>query len=393
MKQYRTHDCLLSAEEDAFRSWVETVLRPRALAQMIRVEVFDNEMGNAAFLPEVLSQQQHQSEFQLPIWEYLDVAVSEDRIRRGRKALRTHRNTFLAIERRYGIDPGIICAIWGMESGFGAVKGPYPVLSALATLAWRGRQQAYFESELVAALRIIQSGLAPAHKMIGSWSGAMGQGRFMPSSFLNFSVDFDEDGERNIWGPDPTDALASIGLFLYKHIWKPGQPWGHEIALPEDFDYALINADMTMSTTDWHQLGIKSADGSDLPNYGKAGILLPAGADGPAFIVHSNYHVLLRYNRASSYALAVGHLADRLTGGKPFVRDWPRTQDALTPDQISEAQVRLTAIGYATYGVDGMIGPRTTDAVRRFQHDRNMVADGYLTLALLEALRSAHGAT
>lgn len=375
-----------------FHDWIARVVRPRALGRMIQAGVFDKAMGSAQFLPDVVERQMNQSEFVLPIWEYLDIAASEERVRNGRTALRKRRELFIEIERRFGVEPEIVAAIWGLESGYGVNRGSVPILSALATLAWRGSRQAFFEDELVAALRILQSGHTTPEKMVGSWAGAMGHGQFMPSSFLNFAVDFDGDGRKNIWSNDPTDAVASIANYLSKHGWRRGQPWGYEVSLPEGFDYALVGMDQAHGALFWDDRGVRTVTGDRLPDYGVGSILLPAGARGVAVMLLRNAHALLRYNNAEAYVLGVGVLADRIGGHKGLVQPWPFDDRVLTRSEVREAQELLSDLGYSTQGVDGMRGPNTGRAVRAFQTDEGLVPDGYLSGTVLDLLREKGGA-
>lgn len=371
-----------------FRDWLERVVKPKALGRMIRPELFDQAMETARFLPELIDRQKNQTEFVIPIWEYLDIAASEERVRNGRTALRRHRQLFIDIERRFGVEPDVIAAIWGLESGYGVVRGTVPILSALATLAWQGRRGSFFEDELIAALRILQSGHVEADQMVGSWAGAMGHGQFMPSSFLNFAVDFDGDGRKDLWSPDPSDAMASIANYLNKHGWRRGQPWGYEVMLPEGFDFERVGLDQSASAADWSDIGVRTAMGNALPDYGAGSILLPAGASGIAFMLLRNAHVLMRYNHAEAYVLGIGVLADRIAGGKGLVGTWPLDQRELSRAEVREAQERLTSLGYSTLGADGLRGPNTARATRAFQIDQDLAPDGYVSPAILDRLRA-----
>lgn len=370
-----------------FRHWVERSLKPRAIGRMIAPDLFDSVMARAELLEDVLERQSTQKELVLPIWEYLDVAATEERIRNGRQALRRYRELFIEIERRYGIEPTIIAAIWGLETGFGTNRGEYDVISALATLAFKGRRSVLFEYELISALRIVQSGHIPPTEMKGSWAGAMGHAQFIPSSFLNFAVDHDGDGRADIWSKAPDDALASVANYLRKHGWRQGQPWGCEVELPDRFDYRLAGPDHAMSTADWHNLGVCLPDGGQLPDYGMGSILLPGGAHGVALMVLRNFHVITRYNRSQSFAIGIGHLADRIGGGRPFAASWPTGDQVLSQGEVSELQTRLSRLGFDTKGANGFRGSETTYAVRAFQAEQGLDPDGFMTVNLLERLR------
>ena len=375
------------ADQDAFEAWIAQVLKPRAIDKLIRADVFRRTMSEVPFLPHVLERQATQKEFSLPIWDYLAIAASEERVRNGRQMLRRHRGLFNRIEQAFGVEPEAICAIWGLETGYGVVMGDTPVIPALATLAFRGRRAAYFEDELIAALRIAQLNDCPIRHSRGSWAGALGHGQFMPSAIIDFGVDLDGDGQISLDLGDPTDALASIANYLKKHGWRQGQPWGVEVRLPAGFDYASAGLDQVLPSRDWAERGVTTVDGNLVPDYGAGSVLLPAGADGVALLVLRNFHVVLRYNKAVAYAIGIGHLADRLAGGKPFVARWPEDQRELTGNDISEAQFLLTRAGFDTLGIDGMAGPNTATAVRGYQAARGLVPDGYIGPGLLERLR------
>jgi membrane-bound lytic murein transglycosylase B len=375
------------SEQDAFDNWIAEVLQPRAQEKRIRPEVFRRAMAELPFLADVLDRQANQKEFNLPVWEYLAIATSEERIRNGRQMLRKHRALFNTIEQAFGVEPEVISAIWGLETGYGVVMGDTPVIPALATLAFAGRRAGYFESELFAALRLVQLGKIRADQLKGSWSGAIGHGQFMPSTVLEFGVDLDGDGTTDLCGPDPSDALASVANYLKKHGWRKGQPWGIEVRLPTGFDHARTGLDQTLPTRDWSAMGVVTVDGGKVPDYGATSVLMPAGATGAALLTTRNFHVILRYNKAISYAIGIGHLADRLVGGKAFAADWPVGEREFTSGDISEAQYLLSRAGFDTLGIDGMIGPNTTRAARAYQAASGLVADGYVGPDLLDRLR------
>ena len=377
---------------DDFQTWVKG-LRARALDRQIRGSVFDRIMDQVQPLPEVLDKQANQPEFRLSVRDYMDITVSEERIRNGRLKMRQTRDVLMRIEAEFGVEVEVIMAFWGLETGFGANRGTYPVIPALATLAHGGRRRGFFEDELIAALRIAQMGDARPDQMVGSWAGAMGHGQFMPSSFQDFAVDFDEDGRRDIWAEDPTDALASIANYVAKHGWRKGQPWGIEVLLPDGFDHALTGPGRNKTVAEWTALGVTPARQMPIAEYGAASIILPAGARGTALMVFRNFHVILRYNRAETYGVAVGHLSDRFAGGKPFVQGFPEGQRVLSREELREVQMRLTNMGFDTQGIDGFMGPNTGNAIRAFQKAQGAFADGFPGVCVLERLRSlAHEA-
>lgn len=334
----------------------------------------------------VLELDGRQPEFTRPIWEYLDSAVSEDRVTEGR-ARRARMGADLArIEERFGVDAEVLLAIWGIESAFGANFGDMSVVRSLSTMAWQGRRRSFAEEQLMAALRILAAGDVTAQRMVGSWAGAMGHTQFMPTSFETYAVDFTGDGRRDLWAADALDALASTANYLARSGWTRGAPWGVEVRLPPGFDYALAD-ERPRPAPEWTRLGVRTAGGGPLPDHGPAGILLPAGARGPAFAIFPNFSAIKRYNNATSYAMAVGHLADRIGGGGPFLGDWPRGDRPLSRTEREEMQRMLTALGHDTKGADGVVGPNTRAAIRAFQSSRGLPADGYDSAELLALLR------
>jgi len=370
--------------QDGLDQWL-VAFRDRALAAGIASGTLEA-LAGTEYLPKVVHNDRHQNEFTKTIWDYLDKAVSDDRITGGVAAMEKHKNTLKRIETTYGVDAEIVTAIWGLESAYGAVRGDIPTLHALATLAYDGRRGAFFEGELIAALKIIQVGDATAETLRGSWAGAMGHTQFMPSSWHAFAVDFTADGKRDIWSDDPTDALASTAAYLAGKGWIKGAPWGVEITLPPGFDYDLTTERVKKSVSEWQAMGVRLATGGDLPDHGAASVLLPGGHKGAAFLIFHNFHVIESYNTADAYVIAVGHLADRLKGGGPILSPWPRDERALSFDERVGLQKRLTAAGFDTGGVDAKMGPKTVAALKAFQKAKGLVPDGFPTLSVLRAL-------
>lgn len=385
--QERRIEVVIEGNQQGLDGWVEG-FRNRALAAGISPAAFDAGMAGVTFLPKVVERDRRQDEFTRAIWDYLDRAVSEDRIALGQKALREQAAVLDRIEATYGVDREAVVAIWGLESSYGAVRGDIPTISALATLAYDGRRGAFFEGELIEALRILQGGHVTPKAMLGSWAGAMGHTQFMPSSWAKLAVDFDGDGKRNIWSKDPADALASTAAYLAKAGWKKGAPWGREVRLPKGFDYLLAGPRTQKPLAYWAGLGITDAKGGALEGGDWAALLLPAGAGGPAFLIFDNFAAIETYNLADSYVIAVGHLADRLAGAGPFVAAWPRDLRVLDYFERVELQERLTAAGFDTLGADAKMGPRTLAAIRGYQVKFGLIPDGYPSLPLLERLRS-----
>ena len=374
-----------SGTQDGLNTWLSG-FKDRALAAGISSATLDA-LDGAEYLPKVVHNDRHQNEFTKTIWDYLDTAVSEDRIAHGLKALEKHKETLAKVEATYGVDAEVVAAIWGLESAYGAVRGNLPTLHALATLAYDGRRGAFFEAELIAALKIIQLGDATPATLRGSWAGAMGHTQFMPSSWHAFAVDFTNDGKRDIWSDDPTDALASTAAYLAGKGWIKGAPWGTEITLPADFNYDLTTERVKKPVAEWQAMGLRLQGGADLPDHGLASVLLPGGHKGAAFLIYQNFHVIETYNTADAYVIAVGHLADRLRGGAPFVAAWPREERALSFDERVALQKKLTAAGFDTGGIDAKMGPKTVAAIKGWQKANGQVPDGFPSLSVLLALR------
>jgi len=369
-----------------FDRWIAR-FRPRALARGISETTFDRAFNGISYNTYVVEKDRNQGEFTKAIWDYLDKAVSDLRVTNGIKALKRHRKLLDRIEKTYGVEREVVVAVWGLESSYGENRGDIPLIEALATLAYDGRRGSFFESQLIAALKIIQSGDVAPRNMTGSWAGAMGHTQFIPTSYLAFAVDFTGDGRRDIWGDDPADALASTAAYLAKSGWRKGQPWGVEVRLPPDFDFGLTGERVRKSAGDWASLGVRDINGRKVGDHGPASILMPAGARGAAFMIFPNFHAIERYNAADAYVIAVGHLSDRLRGGPPIQATWPREDRALVFAERVELQERLTKAGFSTGGADGKIGPNTIAAVRAFQRSIGMIPDGYASLDILRLLR------
>ncbi len=375
-----------STSNIAFQRWIDG-FRGRAREAGIRDSVFDAAFQGIRYNADVIERDRNQSEFTKQIWDYLDSAASETRVRNGREALAKHRDLLGEIEARYGVEAEVVAAIWGLESAYGTFRGSENIVESLATLAFDGRRGRFFEGQLVAALEIIQAGDVHPSRMTGSWAGAMGHTQFIPSSYLSYAVDFRGDGKRDIWSDDPTDALASTAAYLKKFGWQKGQPWGVEVVLPRDFDYTQSGERVKKSPDQWAAMGVRDTRGGKVPNHGEASILLPAGAQGAAFMIFNNFHVIERYNTADAYVIGVGHLSDRIGGAGPFQASWPRDDRNLRFVEKQEMQRLLTAQGFNTDGVDGIIGPNTIQAIRRFQSTQGMVPDGYASYEILRRLR------
>lgn len=377
---------IVRVKNSGFETWIKA-FKSRAQSKGIRAPVLERAFASVSYDANVIKRDRNQSEFTKTIWDYLDSAVSDTRIKNGKAALSKHQEKLSEIENRYGVPASVVVAVWGLESAYGTFRGSNNVIQSLATLAYDGRRGAFFEAQLIDALKILQNGDVSADKMTGSWAGAMGHTQFMPTSYQAYAVDFRGDGKRDIWSDDPTDALASTAAYLAGFGWVKGQPWGVEVRVPEGFDYALTGMPVKKSPKDWAALGVRDASGTVVPNHGQASILMPAGAQGAAFMIFKNFNVIERYNTADAYVIGVGHLSDRIKGRPAIQASWPRGDRALKLEEREELQRRLTQVGFSTGGIDGKIGPKTIAAVRAYQQREGLIPDGYASLAILKRLR------
>ena len=369
-----------------FDAWVDG-FKSRARARGISQSTIDTAFRSAGYLPGVIERDRNQTEFKRSLEDYLAIAASAERVAKGKAALARHRGSLAAIESRYGVEAEVVTAVWGLESQYGERRGSIPVISALSTLAYDGRRGDFFEQQLTAALRILQNGDTSPANMTGSWAGAMGHTQFIPTSYLEFAVDFTGDGRRDIWSEDPTDALASTAAYLSRSGWRKGQPWGIEVRLPSGFNTGVTGRGKGRSTDAWSGLGVSTAGGGSLPNHGSGSIILPQGANGPAFLIYNNFNAIARYNNAVNYVIGVGHLSDRLRGAGPIQGNFPPDATGMTIADRQDLQRRLTAAGFDTEGSDGVIGAKTRAAIEAFQRARGLPVTGEPSLDLLRLLR------
>ncbi|WP_298429430.1 lytic murein transglycosylase [uncultured Jannaschia sp.] len=326
-------------------SWV-AAFKPRAAAAGIRADVVERAFRGQGYVPGVVARDRNQTEFKRSFEDYLNIVAPERKVQAGRAAFARHRSTLSAIESRYGVPAEIVAAIWGVESNFGQRRGDIPTISAVSTLAFDGRRGAFFEKQLIAALRILQSGDITPERMLGSWAGAMGHTQFIPTSYLQSAVDFTGDGRRDIWSDDPADALASAAAYLRDAGWQRGQSWA-----------------------------VEDPSGNLTPDRG-----------GPSFRTGPNFRVIKRYNNSDSYALGVGHLADRIAGGGALRQGFGPDGDGLVKSQRVDLQRRLTAAGFDTDGDDGVLGPKSRAAIAAYQRSVGLEATGRPSVALLQRL-------
>jgi len=383
----RAAEPVLEAVPNAgYDAWVAS-FASRAAGQGIQGPVFEAAFRDAGFLPGVIERDRNQTEFSRTLEDYLAIAASDERVANGRAALGQYGSVLSEIDARYGVEPQVVTAVWGLESQYGARRGNVPVISALSTLAYDGRRGAFFESQLIAALRILQNGDTSPGNMTGSWAGAMGHTQFIPTSYLAYAVDFRGDGRRDIWSDDPTDALASAAAYLNRSGWTRGQPWGVEVQLPDGFNMGQTGRGTTRSAADWGAQGVRDMDGRVVADHGPASVIIPQGPSGPAFMTFRNFTVITRYNNAENYVIGVGHLSDLLRGGQPIRASFPPDARGMTKDDRQELQRRLTARGYDTQGSDGVIGAKTQAAISAYQQASGLPVTGEASLELLASLR------
>ena len=330
--------------------------------------------------PSVIQSLNYQPEFQKDIWDYLSSLVDKERVEDGIRAKRQWSDTLRQIESRYGVKAEHVLGVWGVESNFGQTLGKKPLFQSLATLSCFDRRQSYFQGEYANALKIVQNGDINPSDMTGSWAGAFGQTQFMPSTFLELAVDFDGDGRRDLVNSVP-DALASTANFLSKRGYRSGEPWGYEVKLPNGY-WAASSRKNKKSMSHWRGQGVTLADGRPLPyDLDSAGLLLPAGKDGPAFLVGKNFDTFYAYNASESYALAIAHLSDLITkensSKTDFITAWPTNDPGISRQQAKDIQQALLNAGYDIGGVDGIIGDNTRKAIQQYHTSRGVFpADG-----------------
>lgn len=377
------------AHADAgFQRWV-TQFRSVAAQNGVSGATFDRAFsGINAPDPEVLERARHQPEFVAPVWDYFDNRVNDNSIGVGRQMARQHSALLDRIEQRFGVDRHIILAIWSMESNYGEIlkneNVMRSVVRSLSTLAYADQRRAQFaRTQLIAALKILQSGDIDVSHLTGSWAGAMGHTQFIPTSYQAYAVDFDGNGKRDIWNSIP-DALATAANLLAKNGWRNGHAWGYEVGLPPGRKFPAG----TMTLAEWRNIGVVRANGEPYPRLDdRAELKVPDGRDGPAFLVLHNFNMLKRYNNADRYAIAVGLLADQIAGRPAPIRDWNRPFTRLSFAETQELQQRLSAHGYYDGKIDGKIGSGSRAAIMAFQARSGMAQDGHPSKEVLTRLR------
>lgn len=375
----------LTSDQAAYRSFVRE-FRSVALRRGIPEALYDRAFRGLTPDPEVIERNNRQPEFVLPASQYVALAVTDTRLNDGRVKLSELADDLKRMEGRYGVDRHVLAAIWGLETLYGKLRGKRNVIRSLSTLAWKGRRAKFGRNQLLAAFDILKAGDITAERMTGSWAGAMGHMQFIPTSYKAYAVDFTGDGKRDIWD-NPRDALASAANYLRGNGWVPGRPWGHSVVLPVGFDAGLAGRRRQRTIRQWRELGLRRAGGGAFPHPEERAFLdLPAGVRGPAFLLRANFRAILRYNPAHKYALAVGHLSDRLRGEEPALT-WPGGIAAIAEPERKELQRLLAAEGYDIGDIDGIIGPKTRAAIRDYQTRKRRLVDGFPRREILELLR------
>lgn len=375
-------------QDQSFQNWLRG-LKVEAIRKGISEPVFDAAFKDAAPIEKVIFYDRRQPEFSQTLWSYFGRTISDKRIKRGQALLKEHATLFQEVEKKFGVQPRFLVAFWGLETNFGDYTGGFPVIGAVATLAHDERRSAFFREELLYALQILEAGHIAQEQMLGSWAGAMGQTQFMPSTFAAYAVDGDGDGKIDIWGSLP-DIFYSAANYLSKIGWNNARTWGREVKLPHGFDPGLAQLDIEKPLSDWAAMGVTRASGRALPKVDINGaIILPAGVNGPAFMVYENFQKIMIWNRSILYALSVGHLADRLQGGGPLLTPRPANDRPLSRDEVLALQTGLNTLGFNAGVPDGVAGSMTRAAVRAFQRAYSIPQDGYADIALLEKIRQA----
>ena len=366
-------------------------LRSQAIASGVSGSTYDRYTQNLSPDYSVIDKLNYQPEFSTPIWDYLSGLVDNERVQAGQQKLAQHRAVLNRVEQTYGVPAETVVAVWGVESNYGDISGKYPLLQALGTLSCEGRRQSYFRGEFFATMRILQRGDLTQDQLYGSWAGAFGHTQFMPSTYERLAVDFDGDGRRDLVS-STTDALASTANFLKRAGWQPGMPWGFEVKIPQGVSIAGESRRNKRSLNSWIAQGVTRTDGTaliqgNLSGSTPAGLITPAGANGPAFLVFKNFDAIYSYNAAESYGLAIAHLSDRLRGGTPFLTAWPTDDAGTSRAERREIQQFLIQRGYDIGAIDGLIGDKSRQAIQQEQTRLGLKPTGRAGQQILRAFR------
>ncbi len=380
-----------SAVQNDFQQCL-TNLRSQAIASGVTGLTYDRYTQNLTPDYSVIEKLNYQPEFSTPIWDYLSGLVDEERVQFGQQKLAQYREVLNRVAASYGVPAETVVAVWGVESNFGQISGSYPLLQALGTLSCEGRRQSFFRGEFFTTIRILQRGDLTELQMKGSWAGAFGHTQFMPSTYEELAVDFDGDGRRDLVS-STSDALASTANFLKKRGWQTGMPWGFEVRIPDDLSISGESRRNKKSLSSWMSRGVVRADGSaliqgNLSSSSAAGLMAPAGANGPVFLVFKNFDAIYSYNAAESYALAIAHLSDRLQGSGGFSKAWPTDDAGTSRAERREIQQFLLNKGYDIGSVDGLIGDKSRQAIRQEQTRLGLSPTGRAGQQILAAFRN-----
>ena len=376
------------ARTQRFEAWREDFTR-RAIAKGYSPTLLARTVGQARINERAIERNSNQPEFTRPVWAYIQSAANPDRVQRGRAKLSEQAQTLEEIERIYGVPREILTAIWGLESSYGRIQGTHDIISSLATFAFEGRRQEFGETQLFAALDLIQSGAVRAEQLKGSWAGAMGMTQFIPTTFRDYAVDFDRNGNTDLWQSE-ADALASAANYLTRSNWQVGQPVMSEVVVPADFDFSQSET-VRKSVSDWVAQGVRPANGlqySPAALQLDAKLLVPAGHRGPKILTFQNFDAIKKHNNSTSYVLGIASLGRALKGETAIRTPWPESDAPVSFEEKKAMQRALTAQGFDTKGVDGMIGPATRKAIRDWQSSRGLPADGYVEQNLFRQIVS-----
>lgn len=363
-------------------------LSQRAAQAGVSEKIINMGLADAQFIAKVIEYDRNQPEFVQSFASYLNKRVTQWRIDKGREMLDKHATLLSNLSAQYGVPAHYLVAFWGLETNFGAYKGKMPTLDSLATLACDPRRSAFFSKELIVALQLMEREQFEKSSMIGSWAGAMGHTQFMPSAYMRYALDGDDDGKVDLWESE-ADALSSAANFLQSLGWQAGSRWGREVILGKDFDYSQSGRENAKPLSHWHDLGVTDISGEPLPALAMQGaVLVPSGHEGPAFMVYHNFSVIMGWNNSESYALAVGYLADRLVGGSALSAPLIDGGQYAIAD-MKTLQNRLNLLGFDVGEADGVFGPATRNGIRSFQTDAGLIADGFPDPQLFDAVAKA----
>jgi membrane-bound lytic murein transglycosylase B len=384
----QTDDTLEIVSAQSFASFLDDI-RAKAMKQGVSKTTLDNAFTGLTPNPKVLQYDRNQAEFTLNFWRYLISRVSDKRLEKGKIKLQENQTLLQKTHKKYGVHPSILVAFWGLETNYGKNVGKMNLVRSLATLSFDLRRREFFTRELLALLKLIDSGKL-AVDAEGSWAGAMGNTQFMPSNVAAYAIDSNGDGKLGLWD-SKADIFASSANFLQNIGWHKGEKWGREVKIGKNFDFSLSNLKTKKTVNAWQDLGVRRANGNDLPNSDMpASLVLPMGFKGPAFLVYRNFHAILRWNRSILYAISVGHLADKLNNNQPLIAK-KINEPSLNRADIFYIQTQLEVLGFDSGAPDGISGPKTRAATRSYQQANNLVIDGYVGYQLLQQLKNKNG--